>query len=246
MNQTDIDLSRYGIYTKISEELKEPCLLRAFRSANILTDVEFDVLKSFVKTRTIPQTVLKEISELFNIYINCKILYTDTQKTSHVDFGLEFKENRSIKLIIINSHYILNERTNITQLYIKKYVEINNDDRFKNHPRKTMLSRFDTKRYSFAKQGMKISKLIQLMIDEKLLVAFSEQDLRNILEVQSERCLNNFCEGFSRPIVVASKKPKSSKKYLQTKHFFGYEPDPKEVSYRISEIQTIVDSLPLR
>ena len=47
-----------------------------------------------------------------------------------------------------------------------------------------MLSRFDTKRYSFAKQGMKISKLIQLMIDEKLLVAFSEQDLRRILEVQ--------------------------------------------------------------
>ena len=135
LNKTDIDLRKYGIFGDINEDgINDSCLIQAFKSSGILTDTELNMLQNFVKTRTVPQAILNNISALFKIHINCKIYY-GTDRNSHIDYGLEFKKARSIKLIIINSHYILNERTNITEFYIRKYEEINNDSRFKNQPR---------------------------------------------------------------------------------------------------------------
>lgn len=248
LNKTDIDLRRYGIFWDIKDKgINDSCLIQAFKSSGILTDTELNMLQNFVKTRTIPQAILNDISTLFKVHINCKIYY-GTDRNSHVDFGLEHKEDRSIKLIIINSHYILNERTNITEFYIRKYEEINKDARFKNHPRKTMLQKFDSKRYAFSKQGMKITKLIQKMIDNKMLVLMTEQQM-NELEWSFRPSSNSSFEGFSRPIIIADKKVnyyKKTHKILQTKHFFGYEPEANEVEYRLNELQKIVDSLPLR
>ena len=259
INNSDIDLKRYGIFNNINEDgINESCLLTAFKSSNILTDSEFNMLKSFIRTRTVPQVVLRDISNLLMIHINCKIIY-ENGNISHIDFGIEFKEDKSIKLIILNSHalhgscackshYILNERTNISECYIKKYQEINEDIRFKNHPRKMMLLKFDPKRYTFSKRGMKIVKLIQLMIENNLLVPMTQKQINQLNWSFKPQSFDLF-EGVSRSIKIGDKTVNNYKlnnKKLQTKFFFGYDPDPNEVNYRLNELQKVVDSLPLK
>ena len=101
-NKSDIDLTRYGVYKDTTDEnFNESCLITAFKSSNILSTDEMKMLKSFIKTRGVPQTSLKQISDLFKIHINCKKYYENSGKTSHVDYGLEYKDKRSIKLIIM-------------------------------------------------------------------------------------------------------------------------------------------------
>ena len=162
INVSDIDLRRYGIFSNVDDpEINDSCLLQAFRHSNTLTDDELLMLKSFIRTRMIPRKQLRDISDLLKIHINVKIWYEDTGKTSNTDFGIEFKDLRSINLIIVNNHYMLNEYTNVSECYIKRYNDINNDKRFMNHQRKMMLLKFDDNRYSFSKRGLKITALLK-------------------------------------------------------------------------------------
>ena len=248
INKSDIDLRRYGIFKSEKEEgFNEPCLIQSFKNSSIFTDDEMKMLKSFIKTRAVAQTELKEISELMKVYIHCKKFHNDTGKTSHVDFGIEYKDLRTINLIIVNDHYMLNERLNVSECYIKRYDEVNNDNRFRNHLRKRMLLKFDDKRYTFAKKGLKILKVIKLMIENKLLHQMTDKEINkyswDYVHVDSE------FKGMSRKIVVADKKDslfKQMNKIPQTKHFFGYKPEEDEIEERLNEIQKVVDKLPLR
>ena len=180
LNKSDINLKRFAIFSNLEdEEINDSCLIQAFKYSNILNEEELKMLTSFIKTRYIPKTDLKTISELFKIHINVRIYY-ENGKTSHDDFGLEYKELRSIRLIILNNHYILNEKVRVTEYYIKHYKEINRDNRFINHTRKYMLKRVNTNRYEFSKEGIHIVKLINLMIEEKLLIPMNEKQLNKL------------------------------------------------------------------
>ena len=278
LNKSDIDLRRYGIFKSQKEEgFNDPCLIQAFMNSGIFTDDEMKMLKSFIKTRAVAQTELKEISELMKVHIHCKKLHKDSGKTSHVDFGMEYKHLRSINLIIIDEHYLLNERLNVSECYIKRYEEINKDNRFKNQGnlrggsrgqgplRKMMLLKFDDKRYSFSKKGLKIIKLIKLMIEHNLLVRMSEKDINKYSYNFKAQTLE--FDGKSRKVVVEDKKDSTFKrlnKVPQTKHFFGYTPEDDEsptgeareqvrnpngqsaIDERLKEIQEVVDRLKLR
>ena len=248
INKSDIDLVRYGIFNDTThEEFNESCLVQAFKYSNILSADEFKMLKSFIKTRGVPQTALRDISNLFKIHINCKKIYDDSGKTSHVDFGLEYKDERSIKLIIMKNHYLLNERTNVSACYVKRYEEINNDKRFMNHQRKMLLMKFDDKRYSFNKQGMKISKLLALMIEHKLLVPMNDNEIYKYSWTYKNKEMKYKCA--CRKVNIKDKKDsyyKRTHKLNQTKHFFGYIPEENEIDERLNEIQKVIDSLNLR
>ena len=248
VNVSDIDLKKYGIFNSIEDnEYNESCLVHAFKCSGLLSDDELKMLKSQVKTRMIPRSQLKLISDLFNIHINLKIYYEETEKTSHSDFGIEFKEKKSINLMIMKNHYMLNERTNVSELYVKKYNEINNDPRFTNHSRKMLLQKFDDKRYAFAKQGMSIVQLIKVMIENKLLIPLSDDEI-NKSEwsfVPQEYVFDGLC----RKVVIKDKNDtmyRKMSKVNQTKHFFGYKPEEDEVDMRLNELQNIINSLPLR
>ena len=259
INKSDIDLTRYGIFKDItherpsgpelqrSEEFNESCLIQAFKYSKVLNDNELKMLKSFIKTRGVPQTSLRDISNLFKIHINCKKYYDDSGKTGHVDFGEEYKDKRSIKLIIMKNHYLLNERTNVSACYIKRYEEINNDVRFMNHSRKMLLMKFDDKRYSFNKQGMKITKLLTLMIEHKLLEPMTDEEVYKYSWTYKNKEMKYNCA--CRKVNIKDKKDsyyKQTHKLNQTKHFFGYIPEDDEVDERLNEIQKVIDSLNLR
>lgn len=243
INQTDLDLTKYGIFSNLNDRRRrKPCILQAFKASNILTPNQYKLLKSFVKTRTMPQSELKQIAEMFHIHIYCQIYYLENKSTSHVDFNESAPV--TIKLIIIYDHYIFNEETNITEFYIKHYKDINQDIRFKNHPRKTLLQKYDDKRYSFSKQGMTISKLIISMIENKLLTPI---DTYTSVPLTLPSLTNYDCPESYRLINIPDKVDKHlHKKILQTQHFFGYKPDPKTIESDLNDIQKVINKLPLR
>ena len=92
-NNSDIDLTPYGIY-KRGEVIRESCLLTAFRSSGLLDDEQLNLLSSFLKTKLIPREELKHISNLFNIRISCRVHYESgghsTGKTSTNEYGEKY------------------------------------------------------------------------------------------------------------------------------------------------------------
>ena len=250
INVSNVDLSSYGIFTNINDErINESCLVQSLEASHKLTDDEIRMLKSSIKTRSTPLTLLREISQLFKIHIY--VQYND----SHQDLGVEYKDNRSIKLYVMClstvrsmlNHYILNERTNISKTYIEHYHEINNDSRFMNHPRKMLLKRFDDNRYSFDKQGLNSVSLIKLMIEKGLLVPMNEAQM-NALNWSFVPKEYSF-DGCSRPVHVQTKTTNEYKRMHRIKQnhfFFGYHPTNDEIDERLNELQAVVDSLPLR
>ena len=184
-NNSDIDLTPYGIY-KRGEVIRESCLLTAFRSSGLLDDEQLNLLSSFLKTKLIPREELKHISNLFNIRISCRVHY-DTGKTSTNEYGEKY--GKTLKLHIIEDHYILDKDVNATVFYVKNYAKINNDERFVNHPRKMMLSRLDKNRYEFSKKGCTINRIIDAMIENKLLEPMTDEEKRYL---QYDECSGLF------------------------------------------------------
>ena len=250
-NNSDIDLTPYGIY-KRGEVIRESCLLTAFRSSGLLDDEQLNLLSSFLKTKLIPREELKHISNLFNIRISCRVHY-DTGKTSTNEYGEKYE--KTLKLHIIEDHYILDKDVNATVFYVKNYAKINNDERFVNHPRKMMLSRLDKTRYEFSKKGCTINRIIDAMIENKLLEPMTDEEKRYL---QYDECSGLFrdyrknksitvkCKEAIRQINIKDKKRIPITFSKPNKFLFGYDVKDDEIDQRLHELQRLVDSLNLR
>ena len=75
----------------------------------------------------------KGYCDLLNKHISIKILY-DKGKESHRDYGKEYEVNGTIKLFIINGHYLLNKTDIllITRLFInhpRNFIVIDQSNR---------------------------------------------------------------------------------------------------------------------
>ena len=250
-NNSDIDLTPYGIY-KRGEVIRESCLLTAFRSSGLLDDEQLNLLSSFLKTKLIPREELKHISNLFNIRISCRVHY-GTGKTSTNEYGEKY--GKTLKLHIIEDHYILDKDVNATVFYVKNYAKINNDERFVNHPRKMMLSRLDKNRYEFSKKGCTINRIIDAMIENKLLEPMTDEEKRYL---QYDECSGLFrdyrknksitvkCKEAIRQINIKDKKRIPITFSKPNKFLFGYDVKDEEIHHRLHELQRLVDSLNLR
>ena len=247
-NISDIDLSSYGIYHKDEWANPESCLITAFRSSGILDENEMNLLTSFIKTKSVPREELKNIAETFKTHIICKVHYNE--KTSTREFGKEYE--RKIKLHILGNHYILDKDVNVTPFYIKHYEQINSDVRFKNHPRKHMLKRFDDNKhgsYEFDKKPCNIIKVIKTMIDNKLLIPMTNNEIRKQnLRPSGSYSYHPF--GAFRLIHVKDKQNLLSVLNMpkQTKgaYLFGYDPEDDEINSRLDELQNVINQLNLR
>ena len=280
-NISDIDLSSYGIYHKDEWANPESCLITAFRSSGILDENEMNLLTSFIKTKSVPREELKNIAETFKTHIICKVHYDE--KTSTREFGKEYE--RIIKLHILGNHYILDKDVNVTPFYIKHYEQINSDVRFKNHPRKHMLKRFDDNKhdplglrperpygsYEFDKKPCNIIKVIKTMIDNKLLIpmtnneirkqnlqrSFRPQALASLKPQNIFRCyqraerIQKFSEGNSFRLIHVKDKQNllsvlNMPKQTKGAYLFGYDPEDDEINSRLDELQNVINQLNLR
>ena len=111
----------------------------------------------------IPQRQLRDIAITFKICISD-------------EYGTELKSSRSINILSIYDHYMLNE----TEFYVKHINEINNDPQFINHPRKMMLKKCSPKRYEFAKVGLSVLKLIRLLIKHDLMKPITDEQINHL------------------------------------------------------------------
>ena len=255
-NNSDIDLTPYGIY-KRGEVVNESCLLTAFRSSGLLNDEQLNLLSSFLKTKLIPREELKHISNLFKIHIICRVHY-NKNKSSTNEYGEKY--GKTLKLHIIEDHYILDKDVNATVFYVKNYAKINNDERFVNHPRKMMLSRLDAgnalkTRYEFSKKGCTINRIIDAMIENKLLEPMTDEEKRYL---QYDECSGLFrdyrknksitvkCKEAIRQINIKDKKRIPITFSKPNKFLFGYDVKDEEIHQRLHELQRLVDSLNLR
>ena len=170
---------------------------------------------------------------------------------------------RKIKLHILGNHYILDKDVNVTPFYIKHYEQINSDVRFKNHPRKHMLKRFDDNKhdplglrperpygsYEFDKKPCNIIKVIKTMIDNKLLIPMTNKEIRKQnLRPSGSYSYHPF--GAFRLIHVKDKQNLLSVLNMpkQTKgaYLFGYDPEDDEINSRLDELQNVINQLNLR
>lgn len=264
-NNSDIDLTPYGIYKRgertQSQVIRESCLLTAFRSSGLLDDEQLNLLSSFLKTKLIPREELKHISNLFKIHIICRVHY-NKNKSSTNEYGEKY--GKTLKLHIIEDHYILDKDVNATVFYVKNYDKINNDERFVNglHPRKMMLSRLDKNRYEFSKKGCTINRIIDAMIENKLLEPMTDEEKRYLQydeysglfrDYRKNKSITVKCKEATRQINIKDKKNyvKPGYAYVRpgikhNKFLFGYDVKDDEIDQRLHELQRLVDSLNLR
>ena len=227
-HDTDLDLRKFGIYSTEEELLSignESCLVTALRS--VLNSDEVDLLKAMIKTRYVLKTDLKHIATTFNLKINVKTV-TDYAKgkTSHADYepinGCD-EHTRTAKLMIAYDHYFINE----TVTYNERKLSI-----------LSIIKRLESEGHL---------KPLSRKCIKQLVLQFRINDEHNINSSRN-----------SRPVYIKPKKLSSyyrKRNIKQTNRFFGYDCPlelangvgcSKSVDERISELQTVIDQLPLR
>jgi len=165
INLTDIDLTRYQIYKTIEKEnYDETCLLYALKLGG-LDDENIEKLKQKVNNRMIPKNKLNEICDI----IKCKIILKthDIKNRGEVKNTFGKKEyERTFNIGILDEHYFLIEKTNITSYALNNYHELKdlkdfnyiiNDQRKKNKDR--VIDSYDLIKILLENKGLLIDEL---------------------------------------------------------------------------------------
>jgi hypothetical protein len=118
-HNTIFNLKRYGIFkTGEPQDHTETCLLTALAMGGLEPD-KIVTLKIMVRNRIIPQCKLKEICNLVKIQI---VLKKDDLKNSKVVYGKEY--DRVFHIGILDDHYFLVEKTEITSFCLNHYDDV--------------------------------------------------------------------------------------------------------------------------
>ena len=245
LNDTNIDLSKFGIYHSIDElKSSQPCLIQSLTTSNKFTDDEIDFLSQSITTRLFPLTELKTLSDEFRTHF--RVEWDNT----HREYGEEYKSNRSIHLFIIADHYIYYEPdTQITSYYIENESEIIKNIKFINHPRIKLLSKYSERSYSFSKSGLSIKTLIKKLFELNKLIPLDED---SIIRLNYNQTMNSSPNQLltsirTRSVVIHPPKIRTHKDLtFKSSKFFGYKPDSSEIQYRIAELQELINKIPTR
>ena len=236
INLSTIDLSDFGIYGKDdNRRYTESCLILAIRQSGVLNEEEMKRLQHFVKTRTFLLEQLPEICKEFDVQIDLRIMNND--KTSTRSYG---ESEKKVKLIVMFGHYMIDKLPNVSSFFLNNYEEFKNEN--------TMTFKNKEGQIKTTKSSVNIRTVIFKLIDLGLLIPMTDEEMVNVkvnfnmfddVSFNHQRLVRvpNIKEHKYNPYTV---KPK------QTKFFFGYEPEDNEVDDRLNELQTVIDSLPLR
>jgi hypothetical protein len=157
-NKTNIDLSRYGIWSKtIPSNYDDTCLVMALRNGGLSTTKQ-EIIKRMIKNRLIPLCDLPKICDAAQIQI--KIKTEDTAHDGRRVYGKEYDEVYYIGCLI--EHYFLIESTIYTSYSIKNYEQVKDEPNFNQiyELNKTTYKKND-------KHYIDSFKVIKLMLDNK-------------------------------------------------------------------------------
>lgn len=130
LNKTDIDLSRYGIFSKDitdshhKEELNINCIVRALQNGG-MDETKIQKLRTMIFNRSMPMCRLKDICEKFKICIVIKRMGNNHKRYV---YGEEYEKIKSYPIGLIANHYFIIEKIPITSYALKHYWEIKDLD----------------------------------------------------------------------------------------------------------------------
>lgn len=142
INNSDVDLTRYGIYNSADPELhRESCLFKALKEVRFITKEQIDTVKQVILPRShmIPMSHLKVVAETLKMRINLRIQY-DNNKYKYNYYGTHF--SHTIDLILLNitgcdglrvNHYIAGDLPSIvstieTLMASGQFIPMNNEE----------------------------------------------------------------------------------------------------------------------
>ena len=119
-----INLERYMIFNELNERTihlmeQDNCLIYACKQFGVPEDI-IDHMKDIIKTKSFTLSKLKEIAKDTGVSF-----YVEEKDGRHHKIGTQ--EGIVVPLLLLNEHYMLNERVKISPYYIKHYNEILND-----------------------------------------------------------------------------------------------------------------------
>ena len=121
MNKTHFDLSDYGIYkTFDNKNYIDTCLVLALKMGGLEED-KLDLIRMSIKSRNIPICKLNDVCDLIKIQIHLK----SKSKEYFIKYGTQYE--RIFEIGLIEDHYFIINKTNITSYCIENYEEVKNE-----------------------------------------------------------------------------------------------------------------------
>lgn len=126
-HNTKYDLTRYQIFNTDNEEVdySDACLIYAL-SVGGLSVEKLEQAKYFVKNRNIATCDINTLCEKLNIKINISSFVNNTRKMSY--FGV--KNSEEYNVCLLDGHYFIDEKTNITMFSLVNYEKVCNIKNF--------------------------------------------------------------------------------------------------------------------
>jgi hypothetical protein len=120
LNESGLDLTRYGIFNKVdAKDYELNCLQLAVKNSGLFTKEVIKTIGLYITDRHISLNKLPKIAEVLNCKITLHQLYKGNPKVKHFGSG-----NIVLNLGCIEEHFLVNEPTKYTMFSIKHIDEI--------------------------------------------------------------------------------------------------------------------------
>ena len=186
LNKTDIDLSRYGIFTSFDvTNYRYSCFVYALQQSGQFTPEEIDLINDSINTRAFPCDTISEICRLYDCHIIVeKVKHSISSKSAHIKtarYG-DASASRRVSLLLRDTHYMINEPVPVTEYYLA------NINRIASSPRVNQSRRFECR--NLTDKSVNYKKDPRTSLNKFLDMMFKHRLFRRFTPSQSFRALN--------------------------------------------------------
>ncbi|KAI5506117.1 organellar and viral DNA polymerase type B, partial [Trichomonas vaginalis G3] len=125
-----INLERYQIFNELNKRTatlmtEDNCFVYACIQAGV-NEETIDHMREVIRVRDFPQSKVQEISDATGIAFNVTIGYFNDSRYNEIKRYIpkECETVRTIDLLLVEDHYMLNERLPMTTYFVRNYKEI--------------------------------------------------------------------------------------------------------------------------
>ena len=179
LNKTDIDLSRYGIFTSFDvTNYRYSCFVYALQQSGQFTPEEIDLINDSINTRAFPCDTISEICRLYDCHIIVEKVKHSVSSTRYGDASA----SRRVSLLLRDTHYMINEPVPVTEYYLA------NINRIASSPRVNQSRRFECR--NLTDKSVNYKKDPRTSLNKFLDMMFKHRLFRRFTPSQSFRALN--------------------------------------------------------
>ena len=182
LNNTDIDLSKYGIFKEFNtDNYKYSCFVYALQQSQQFTNAELDLINDSINTIAFPCDHIKKICELFDISITVSKYSPTKRKINKTKHYGDKNSNKHVHLLLRDNHYMLNEPLHITPYYLNHMQTINNSSRV-NKQRLYQVKHLSDSSVSYNKNPkVNINQLIDIFFDKSYFTQLTTEQTFDVL-----------------------------------------------------------------